>query len=856
MRIDDGRIMNDFLEPNKKQYSIPVYQRNYEWSREQCVKLFEDIVEAYKNDRNHFCGSVVYAPLKEERNINYYVIVDGQQRLTTIYLLLKALIDSAESENAKEFLEESVFNKDKYDTYDVDTASKLKLKPIKSDNNQLHLLMDDKYDEMDKSSGIWINYELFKELIKEELEKDDRMDTKCIYRGLEKLICAKIKLDYYDNAQEIFERINSTGVPLSLADQIRNYVLMTDKNQEELYENYWLKIESLVQRDQMSEFFLDYLNLKLDRFAKEKTAYDDFKSLYKKEDYTNEGMMEELLHYATFYHAFLNGDDGFSDSINESLAGLRRLKQTTVFLFLFKVFDDLKAGVIDQPVVERILRLLLNYSIRRLMCEVSSNSLRGMYKSLYNRIFALPEYKTKELYYDAVVSFMMQMTSRDAIPHEDDFVYALIHNNLYRKNALCKFLLDHIENQGKEKVVVDNLTIEHVMPQNKNLSTEWQNMLGENWSDDRDRWLHTLGNLTLTGYNSELGDKPFNKKKELIEDKQTKVVVLYEDIQSSDTWDASTIKMRAEKLAKVVLKLFPIERPAELIEFKDKRYTEYTCAEPELATNKTPNYYVLIGERINIDSYAEMLRSVARKLYELDPRVIERMAKNNESLSGWVSTAFSYDVNSIKSDEKIQDTDIYMGSNYSARDCIAFIKGLLEKYELDIDEDFIYSAKPNKDVEENEKRAAYLSALYSDWIQKKANEDKLFFSKDDCEEQFIRFRTAIMDNIIPDASEPESGWKTKNHYFYEIVNEKGKNVFMQFALSGKNMPADLKAVCERIDDYYPFLEEGKNWYWKQPFKTEKIAIPKDMSEDAIKQILEDQFNQLMTFEKQLKEKMQ
>ena len=154
MDIERGRIINDFIEPNKKQYVIPVYQRNYEWSREQCVKLFEDIVNAYKKDKLHFCGSVVYAPLEHKHGIDYYVIVDGQQRLTTIYLLVKALIDCAETESQKEYLSESVFNKDKFDTYDVEEASKLKLKPIKSDNQQLYLLMDNKYDQIDKSSGI------------------------------------------------------------------------------------------------------------------------------------------------------------------------------------------------------------------------------------------------------------------------------------------------------------------------------------------------------------------------------------------------------------------------------------------------------------------------------------------------------------------------------------------------------------------------------------------------------------------------------------------------------------------------------------------------------------------------------
>lgn len=692
MKIDGGHIINDFIEPNKRQYAIPVYQRNYEWSREQCEKLFEDIVLAYKKDRNHFCGSVVYAPLKEEHNIHYYVIVDGQQRLTTIYLLLKALIDCAETTGQKESITETVFNRDKFDTYDVDTASKLKLKPIKSDNQQLYLLMDDKYDKVDHSSGIWTNYTIFKDLITDELEKDHNLDVKMIYKGIEKLTCAMIKLDEEDNAQEIFERINSTGIPLSLADQIRNFVLMTDADQEQLYEEYWLKTEELVQRDQMSEFFLDYLNMKIDGFSKEKTAYEDFKTLFIQGEYSNESMLQEVHHYAEYYHTFMNGDEHLSDNINRYLAGLRKLKQTTVFLFLFHVFDDYEDGVIDQAELEKVLQLLLSYSVRRLMCEISSNSLRGMYKTLYGRVFQQEEYKAQ--YYDSVVSFMQQMTSRDVIPADDDFRYSLIHNNLYQKHALCRYLLIEIENQGKEKVQTDNLSIEHVMPQNKNLSTAWQKMLGANWAEDKEKWLHTLGNLTLTGYNSELGDKPFAEKKELIEDNQTKIVNLYQDIQSATEWNADKIQTRAKRLQKDICKLFPIIPPTTQIVFKDPRYKEYTAEEPKNATNKVVSYYELLGERVNVDSYADMLRSVANKMYAYDGSVIERMARTDEKYPDWMNPAFSYNEQLVKHDAvKLRGTEIYLNVVYPAADIVTFIRELLKKYDLDITEDFIYGAR-------------------------------------------------------------------------------------------------------------------------------------------------------------------
>ena len=693
MNIEPGRIINDFIEPNKRQYVIPVYQRNYEWPREQCEKLFDDIVQAYKRDKAHFCGSIIYSQIKDERGIIYYVIVDGQQRLTTIYLLLKALIDSSVHDSDKELITEALFNIDKYDEYKIEEASKLKLKPIKSDNNQLLLLMENKYEKMDKSCGIWENYNVFKEKIAKLLASDDNMDIKSIYKGVQKLNCAKIRLDAEDNAQEIFERINSTGVPLGLSDKIRNYVLMTEVNQDKLYEDYWIEIENNITKDKMSSFFLDYLNFKNDSLIKESDAYDVFKTIFTNGKYTNEAMLQELKHYSDMYHTFENGDSALNSSINKSLKGLRLLNQSTVYLFLFKVFDDFQGEIITENELDKVLEFLLNYSIRRIMCEVSSNSLRGLYKTLYNRVFHQKE--NKNHYYDAIVSFMLQMTSRDVFPSDEDFEYALVNNNFYRKHALCNYLLAELENQGKEKIVIDNLTVEHIMPQNKNLSKEWQEMLGKNWFVDRDRWLHTLGNLTLTGYNSELGDKPFDIKKKKIEEKQTKVIFLYQDVKDKKVWNANTIKTRAERLAKEVLKLFPLVKPEITISYNDPRFKEYTCADSSNATFKTVNYYVFKGERVIVDSFAEMIRSLTKRLYDYDSSIIKRMAKNKETFNDWINPAFSYDNTVVRGDTKIDGTDIYMVSGFSAHDCISYIRGLLRKYDLNIDEDFVYSARPN-----------------------------------------------------------------------------------------------------------------------------------------------------------------
>lgn len=695
MKIESGRMLNDYIEPNKKQYCIPVFQRDYAWTEEQCTKLFEDIVMAYKKDRPHFCGSFVYAPLGSKKHIDSYIIIDGQQRFTTLYILIKALADSADDDRDKDALQRYLYNEDKFDRYGLDEKSKLKLKPVKTDNDQLLLLMSGKIEQMDKSRRgiIYHNYMLFMQLIKSFLEESSANSVLMINDGIEKLICADIRLDTDDNAQEIFERINSTGIKLGLADLIRNYILMTDTDQERLYEEYWLTVQNLLPDKLLDNFFIDYLNMKSDGFVKESEAYKSFKQVYVEGKYDNEKMLQEILHYAKQYYVFCYGSSDFGAEVNKALAGLRKLKQTTVYLFLFRVFDDYENGIINKNELARVLKMLLSYSIRRLVCEIGSNTLRGLYKTLYGRVFEQKE--NKNTYYDSLVSFFLQQTSKNTIPSDNEFVTALQEKNLYSKNALCKYLLCAIENQGKETLDTENLSIEHIMPQNKNLSMSWQKMLGENWQSVHEKYLHTLGNLTLTGYNSELGDKPFEKKKENLEETITHIAVLYSDVKDKSEWNSVNMEKRAKRLAEIILKLFPIEQPKIKIEFTDPHYKLYTLANPDDATYKTVNYFEFLGERVNVSSFAEMVRSIAQILYDMDNSIIDDMAKKHEPLPEWTTPAFSYEEDGVRNPFKLRNCNIYISTGYSASACIFFIRGLMKKYEFDISEDFVYSAKPN-----------------------------------------------------------------------------------------------------------------------------------------------------------------
>ena len=779
----------------------------------------------------------VYAPLKSEKKINYYVVIDGQQRLTTIYILIKALIDKAAADEEKKSLAEVLFNVDKFKRYNIDDSSKLKLKPIKSDNNQLMLLMEDHAEQMDRTSGIYRNYELFCDLIQEFLNDNPDMGVSNIYDGLEHLTCAEIKLDDDDdNAQEIFERINSTGVPLSLSDKIRNFVLMTDTDQDRLYEDYWLKAEQILSKDQLEGFFLDYLNFKMDGFAKESTAYDEFKALYARGQYTNESMLEEIYHYVQQYHAFYYGDEKrFSSTVNHLLRSLQTLKQTTVYLFLFSVFDDFDAGVIDDETLCKVLRLLLNYSIRRLICEVGSNSLRGLYKTLYGRVFNRPENKNN--YYDSIVSFLLQLTSKDVMPSDAEFVAALKERNLYRKNALCKYLLVAIENQGKEQIKTDALTIEHIMPQNKNLSTAWQRMLGTDWELVRERYLHTLGNLTLTGYNSELGDLPFAEKLDKLAEENTHVTVLYSDVKNKTEWNAQTMESRAERLSEEVLKLFPIELPTTKVDFSDPRYRLYTVSDPHNATYKFVNYYELLGERVSADSFAFMVRSVAGKLYDLNSSIIDRMARNLEVFPAWQNPVFAYDKDAIRNAVKLKnDSDIYISTGYSAYDCICFIKALLKKYDLDLEEDFVYSARPNSTA----LAGINWKNIAQEWCEERDKRGEIVFDIKNCEGRYVRFTTPFLNSVIPTNEDILSPWKTNNYYFYEITSDKNE-LYVQLYFYCKGITDEMRTAFQKLADLTDGgkLTQGYRLFFKSSVFTQAENSTKSEIKNHLYRCLEE-----------------
>lgn len=322
MKAEPEKIIDTMFD-NKRQYQIPVYQRNYDWKKDNCLELFNDVINAYEKERTHFLGTVVQVQQDEEGGLKHYIIVDGQQRMTSIYLLLKALYDKADDLD-KEEIKGLLFNESASHDFD-------------------------KQDKMDRNSNIWINYDYFCSLIDEKIKQEYKI--KNILNGLKRLEIVMISLkEPNDDPQVIFERINSTGEDLKLADLIRNYLLMTDVNMDYLFEEYWLPVETKLGKSEINKYFLTYIIFKLGE-VKEDEAYQQFKKRADSSEFSHEDIMKELKYYSKFYAAFVGFSNDYSKEINNYLSAYRSLKQSTMYPFLFSVFDDYERKVIDEEIV-------------------------------------------------------------------------------------------------------------------------------------------------------------------------------------------------------------------------------------------------------------------------------------------------------------------------------------------------------------------------------------------------------------------------------------------------------------------------------------------------------------------------
>ena len=588
-----------------KQFLIPVYQRFYSWDIEQCKRLWNDIVEMQRKGKvGHFVGSIVnIAEQAMPTGVQKYMIIDGQQRMTTLTLLLLALRDYAiknpgdTSINARRI--DNMLLKNEYENGD----ERYKLLLTETDRDILINLVEEKPIAEGTRSRLIENYKFFADKL-----ADKEILPAEVYESIGKLQIVNITLDRaVDDAQAIFESLNSTGKELSESDLIRNYVLMGLEPSEQIYvyEHLWRSMEQLfvyeTQGTVMDAFFRHYLTMKLARIPKQGRVYEEFKLYHLNCEFgTIRELCQDLLDYAKYYTniVFKRNSDLDLKKLYEDIIDLR---MEVSYPFLLKIHHDCTDGIITSDELKEILKLCISYVLRRAICEIPTNSMNKTFATLKN-------YIRPDDYLNSVKAFFVMQDTYKEFPDNDKFEGAFVSRDIYNMRAR-NYILSRLENfEKKAPIIIENYTIEHIMPQNKNLSSEWQADLGADWHEVQKKYLHTIGNLTLTAYNSEMSDRPFREKMNMPGGFKESALRLNKYIVLLNEWNEKHIQERANMLAKKAESIWP--------------YPSLTNVElaPYQEEKKTAQKYSL--ETYDINAFTKMLfTSLDKRIMNLSPDV-------------------------------------------------------------------------------------------------------------------------------------------------------------------------------------------------------------------------------------------
>ena len=599
------------------QFVIPIYQRTYSWTDRECNQLWNDILRTGKDEKKspHFIGSIVYIEkgTYQHSSVPSLLVIDGQQRLTTVSLIIEALARSIGSmEPSKGFSSKKL-----RDYYLLNPGEEgedyYKLILTQTDKKSLLALIDQKSWPPDHSIRIKENFEFFEKKI-----KDLDSDIQSICKGLEKLIIVDISLNRdQDKPQLIFESMNSTGRELSQADLIRNFILMglEPKHQTKLYEHHWRPMEVAFGQEAYSDYFdpfmRDYLTIKTKEIPNVKKVYEAFKEYARRTEKGIDALVADIHTFADYYCAIaLNKET--NKSLKDAFSDLRELKVNVSYPFLLKVYHDYKNSLLSVTDFENIVRLVESYVFRRAVCNIPTNSL--------NKTFATFGRSIKEnCYLESIKAHFLLQSSYRRFPKDDEFFREIQVRDLYNFRSRS-YWLRKLENYNrKERVDVNEYTIEHILPQNENLSQEWKQALGSEWEQIQEKYLHTLGNLTLTGYNSEYKDKFFTDKKEMKGGFKESPLRVNEGLRHIETWGEKEIKERAKQLAKRAITVWPV--PSLSLEVLD---------------NYRPKKQQAEKSSYSIDNHLYLNREPTKSLFEtfqkavlaLDPCVQEGILKH------------------------------------------------------------------------------------------------------------------------------------------------------------------------------------------------------------------------------------
>ncbi len=612
MQAKSAKLLDVIKGP--KQFVIPIYQRTYSWQIAQCNKLLNDILRISKDPSvpGHFIGSVVYfqESIHTVSDVPKLLVIDGQQRLTTISLLIAALAEFVRDNKVD--IDTNFTKLQNYYLLNAEEDSELRYKLLltRRDKETLINIIQGITPSGDYSIRVAENFKFFKEKINLENAAE-------IYNGIMRLFIVDVALEKdKDNPQLIFESLNSTGLDLSQADLIRNYILMGQeiKLQTELYEKYWFPMEQSYGNEYTASFdwfMRDYLSVKTGAIPRIDRVHDEFKN-YAQNNKTPSNITEVVqdIHKFSGYYVNMVLHKEPDVDLQKKFRNISRLKVDVSYPFFLPVYNDYATGIITKDEFSEIISLVENYVFRRAICGIPTNSLNKTFATLY-------KYIQKTNYLEGVKVAFQLMDSYKRFPTDSEFEKEIVAKDVYNfRNR--NYLLSRLENfKRKELVNVDDYTIEHILPQNPDLSSEWQTMLGVKWKEVQEQYLHSLGNLTLTGYNSELSDRPFSQKKTIEGGFNDSPIRLNEFLRKIDVWNEEQIQLRAKELADKAKQIWYAPNLAQEILDKykpeEKETTIYTLENYEhLKGEMLELYYALKKRILNIDS---SVKEEYKKLY-------------------------------------------------------------------------------------------------------------------------------------------------------------------------------------------------------------------------------------------------
>lgn len=675
--------MTGFMEGADKRYVIPVYQRKYDWKYENCRQLYDDLKKIVTDGRNsHFFGSIVSAVVPNGSKIEYHII-DGQQRLTTITLLLLAirnLIVQGKVTTNEGKLDEQISQRFLISPW-ASEDDKIKLRPVKSDREALVKLFGDEED-YDQSSNLTINYKLFYDMVmKEEVPVAD------LYAAIGKLEIISITLDQDDNAQLIFESLNSTGLALTEGDKIRNYVLMglPAQNQTKYYDTYWAKIEKCTAND-VSGFVRDYLSIKQQVTPTVNNVYRAFKNYAESVALPVDTLLTDLLRYARFFEKLLTCKSGLKElKLDDCLYRLMRLEIVVTRPFLMEVLRLHQDGKLTTDDVLRIFLITENYLFRRNICKVPTNALNKIFLNLNKEIIRYDN--TADDYVSKFIYALLSKKESGRFPDDEEFGSALSEKQVYQMRGKYKaYLFERFENYGtvESKDVYMHLdnniyTIEHIMPQH--LTPAWNESLGANAAEIHAAWLHRLANLTLTGYNPNLSNNTFVEKRDAKEGGyKASGLKMNQKIAAKETWGLSELEERNKEMLELAMEIWAY--PETSFVPSEKEFDSCTLDDEnfDLTGRDIAKYSYLTAEQ-PVTSWTDMFEHIVKFLHQKDKSVLVSLAygqKENTDLAAYVANNESELRSALKIDE-----NLYIEKNTSTSLKMSILRRIFTLYEAD-----------------------------------------------------------------------------------------------------------------------------------------------------------------------------